>query len=444
MSSKIPAVKGFRDVLPPEARARRRLLRAAESVLERYGYAEIELPLLERGELFARSVGATTDIVEKEMYAFEDRDGTLVALRPEGTASVVRAYLESGMSRSQPVARLYYHGAMFRRERPQKGRFRQFSQIGAELLGRDDAQSDAETLCLVADICREARLGNVTIEINSLGDRACRPAYRSALAAFGAQHVDRLCVDCRARLERNPLRLLDCKNEACRAVMADAPRMRDFLCDPCRSHHERVLALASAAGVELEENPSMVRGLDYYCRTAFEVTAGGLGSQAAVGGGGRYDGLVAELGGSDVPGVGFAFGLERMWMAAAAAAEKRREAATPEGWREEGIDAPRPELFVAPVSAPAESAAIALARRLRGTGRVVELGPSDRKLKAQLKLADRAGARWVVIVGDREVETGRASVRDLRARTDYPECVDLSASGDDVVRSIERMVKREA
>jgi histidyl-tRNA synthetase len=431
MASKIPSVKGFRDILPAEARARRRLLASAAAVLERYGYEEIEVPLLERGELFARSVGATSDIVEKEMYAFEDRDGALIALRPEGTASVVRAYLEAGLNRAQPVSRLYYQGPMFRRERPQKGRYRQFTQIGAELMGRDDPEADAEVLCLVADVCRDTGLGTIRIDINSLGDSACRPAYRDALASFARERLGSLCDDCRNRIDRNPLRILDCKNPQCRSATADAPMMVEFLCPPCAAHRERVMDLVAKADVAVTENPRMVRGLDYYCRTAFEISAPGLGAQDAIGGGGRYDGLVAELGGPDVACVGFAFGVERMLMAAEAAGTVDGGQATP-------------ELFVAPITETAASVALNLARRLRGAGRVVELGPADRKLKAQMKLADRAGARWVVIIGEEELARGRAGVRDLVARVDYPDCVDVTADGEAIVEAIERMARGEA
>jgi histidyl-tRNA synthetase len=431
MPAKVPSVKGFRDILPAEARARRRVLVAAAAVLERYGYEEIELPLLERGELFARAVGTTSDIVEKEMYAFEDRDGTLVALRPEGTASVVRAYVEAGLNRAQPVARLYYQGPMFRRERPQKGRYRQFTQIGAELMGRDDPQADAETLCLVADICAEAGLGAIRLEVNSLGDAACRPAYREALAGFARGRLASLCEDCRNRIERNPLRILDCKNPDCRAATTDAPMMVDFLCEPCAEHRRKMLELVRDAGVTLVENPRMVRGLDYYCRTAFEISAPGLGAQDAIGGGGRYDGLVAELGGPEVPCVGFAFGVERMLMAAEAAGTVDTGAA-------------RPDFFVAPITEAAASIALNLARRLRGTRRVVELGPADRKLKAQMKIADRAGARWVVIIGEEELARGRAGVRDLLARKDYADCVDLTADGETIAQAVERMARGEA
>jgi histidyl-tRNA synthetase len=299
-------------------------------------------------------------------------------------------------------------------------------------LGREDPEADAEVLCLVDDICRAAGLGAVTIEVNSLGDATCRPGYRERLAAFGRALGNKLCEECRARLERNPLRILDCKNEACRAATVDAPTMMDHLCEPCRSHHAEVVALSAAAGVELKENRRMVRGLDYYCRTAFEVSAGGLGAQAAVGGGGRYDGLVAELGGPEVPGIGFAFGIERMVMAAEAAGSVAAESAA------------KVDFFIAPIGGEAARIALALARRLRGAERVVELGASDRKLKAQLKLADRAGARWVIIVGEEELARGRAGVRDLSARRDYADCVDLAASGGAIVEAVERKSRSEA
>ncbi len=423
----ITSVKGFRDVLPADALRRRRLVDKAVVVLGRYGYRPLEVPLLERGELFQRSVGATTDIVEKEMYAFEDRDGTVVALRPEGTASVVRAYVEAGLARSMPIAKLYYHGPMFRRERPQKGRLRQFTQIGAELFGRADPEADAETLCLVADFCEATGLAGVRIRVNSLGDDVCRPRYRETLIAFARARKDRLCRDCRDRLERNPLRLLDCKSESCREAMADAPMMIDHLCDDCRVHHRRVLDLAAAQGLELENDPRMVRGLDYYCRTAFEVSAAGLGAQDAVGGGGRYDGLVEQLGGPSVPGIGFAFGLERMELAT-----------------EIDADEPAARLFVAPVGEASSAMALALARRLRREGVSVELGSSTRRLKAHLKRAARDGMRHLVIVGDEELASGLATVRDLAAGRDLPRCFRLDAPAAEVLEALERMETREA
>lgn len=416
----LSSIKGFRDLLPDESARRQRILDSATGVLRAYAYGKIELPLLEKAELFARSVGETTDIVEKEMYAFEDKDGTIVALRPEGTASVVRAYLEAGLARAMPVARFYYDGPMFRRERPQKGRLRQFHQIGAELLGRDDPASDAETLCLVADLCAAVGIASYRIDINSVGDAACRPAYRGLLADFARTRVERLCADCRTRLERNPLRLLDCKNPSCNEVMAEAPMMVDHLCRACAEHHEQVLAQVAEAGVEVTPRPRLVRGLDYYCRTAFEIVAGGLGSQDAIGGGGRYDGLVAALGGPDVAGTGFAFGIERMELALG--------------------DAPagsgRPEMLVAPVGERAAGVALKVARKLRSRGVVVELESASRKLKAQMKRADKAGARYVVIIGEDELAGGRATVRDMSAQTDRRECFALDDRADAILDAI--------
>ena len=421
---KVQSVKGFRDLLPEQTRGRRAIIEAAHGVLESYGYGEIELPILEKVELFARSVGSSSDIVEKEMYAFADRDReqTPVALRPEGTASVVRAYIETGMVRSHPEARLYYGGPMFRRERPQKGRYRQFHQIGAELFGRSDPGADAETLCLVADICLAVGVVGARIEINSLGDAACRPAYRESLHAYGKARIDQLCPDCRTRLERNPLRLLDCKQEGCKTAMAEAPLMIDALCDDCRQHHARVLEQVDAAGVAVAANPRMVRGLDYYCRTAFEIVAEGLGSQDAVGGGGRYDGLVEALGGPAVAGIGFAFGIERLEMAAAQDASALT------------VDA---DFFVAPVGDAAAATGLAVARRLRATGARVELESAARRLKVQMKRADKSGARYVVLLGEDELAAGRATVRDMRAKVDYPGLFALDAAGAAMVAAIE-------
>src|SRR5437867_4031837 len=314
----LAAVKGFRDVLPDESRRWRALEEAAERVFTCYGFGEIRLPVVERTELFARSLGETTDIVEKEMYSFADRDETGLTLRPEATAGVVRAYLESGLAQSDPSARLYYRGPMFRRERPQRGRYRQFYQIGAEVLGRDDPLADAELLVMLDRYLAAVGARAARLELNSVGDRVCRPVYRERLREFGRAHLAGLCPDCHRRVERNPLRMLDCKVESCREIMTRAPVAADSLCDGCRAHLAQVRALLEQERVAYVMNPRLVRGLDYYCRTAFEVVASGLGAQNAVGGGGRYDGLVAALGVPDVPGVGFALGLERLAMAAPA------------------------------------------------------------------------------------------------------------------------------
>lgn len=412
---KVPSVKGFHDVLPGESGRWARLETTARRVFGVYNYDEIRLPIVERAELFRRSVGETSDIVEKEMYAFEDRDGTPLTLRPEGTASVVRAYVEHAMHAAEPVAKLYYFGPMFRRERPQKGRLRQFSQIGAELIGRDDPAADAEVLLLLHDLLRDFGVDGAVVHINSLGDRVCRPAYREALVAWGTAHVEQLCADCRRRLEQNPLRLLDCKQPGCLALRDSAPRMLAHLCDPCRTHFDRVLALLAAQGVQPQLQPYMVRGLDYYCRTAFEVVAQGLGAQNALGGGGRYDGLVKHLGGPDVAGVGFALGVERLAIVLG-----------------EQAAAPAPEFVIAPLGAAAEVAAATLAYRLRHAGVRVEVEPGERSLKSQMRHAGKLGARYVVLLGEDELASGRVTVRDMAGRRDLRQVAALDGSADEL------------
>lgn len=412
---KVPSVKGFHDVLPGESGRWSALEMAARRVFDQYNYHEIRIPIVERAELFRRSVGETSDIVEKEMYAFEDRDGTPLTLRPEGTASVVRAYVEHAMHATEPVAKLYYFGPMFRRERPQKGRLRQFSQIGAELIGRDDPAADAEVLLLLYDLLRDFGVAGAGVHINSLGDRECRPAYRDALVAWGRAHAAELCPDCLRRLEQNPLRLLDCKQPGCLAIRDSAPRMLDHLCAACRTHFDRVLALLDAHGVQPQLQPYMVRGLDYYCRTAFEVVAQGLGAQNALGGGGRYDGLVKDLGGPDIAGVGFALGIERLAIVLG-----------------EQVAAAVPEFVIAPIGAAAEIAASRLAHRLRRAGARVEVEPGERSLKSQMRHAGKLGARYVVLLGEDELASGRMTVRDMAERRDLRQVVALDGSAEEL------------
>lgn len=414
---KVPSVKGFHDVLPGASGRWAGLEATARRVFEQYNYDEIRIPIVERAELFRRSVGETSDIVEKEMYAFEDRDGTPLTLRPEGTASVVRAYVEHAMHATEPVAKLYYFGPMFRRERPQKGRLRQFSQIGAELIGRDDPAADAEVLLLLHDLLRDLGVAGAEVLINTLGDRACRPAYREALVAWGRSHAAALCGDCLRRLEQNPLRLLDCKQPGCAAIRDSAPRMVEHCCDACKAHFERVLALLEAHGVRPRLQPYMVRGLDYYCRTAFEVVAQGLGAQNALGGGGRYDGLVKDLGGPDIAGVGFALGVERL---AIVLGGEQRDAATP------------PEFVIAPLGAVAEMAATRLAHRLRRAGTRVEVEPGERSLKSQMRHAGKLGARYVVLLGEDELASGRVTVRDMAERRDLRQVAALDGSVEEL------------
>lgn len=417
---KITAIRGFRDVLPEESELWQMLESQARISFSVYGFAEIILPVIEKTDLFARAIGEATDIVEKEMYTFLDRDDSSLTLRPEGTASVIRAYIEHNLYHKEPVSKLFYIGPMFRRERPQKGRYRQFHQIGAEVLGRDDPLIDAELLLMLHDFFAALRL-EVSIDINSLGDSVCRPRYREALQTFGERKIAELCENCRNRLQRNPLRLLDCKEAGCRAAMSDAPVLTDFLCNPCRDHFAKVQAYLHQENIATNLNPRLVRGLDYYCRTSFEVLALGLGSQNAVCGGGRYDGLVEQLGGPAIPGIGFAIGMERLVMLLQA---------------QERLASTVLDLFIAPLGEAAESLAFSIARRLRQQGYRVELEDGSRGLRAQMRRADRLSARYVLILGENELSKGRGTIRDMQTKTDRPMAVDLLLPAQAMIDSI--------
>jgi len=420
---KITSVKGFHDILPDQSAEWSRIEESARAVFRTYGFGEIRLPIAERTELFRRGIGETTDIVEKEMYTFDDRDGTSLSLRPEGTASVVRAYVQHSLHVQEAFSKLFYVGPMFRRERPQKGRSRQFWQIGVEAIGRDDPGIDAEVILLMHDLLAAIGVRNPRIGINSLGCAECRPAYIESLAAFAAARTEALCENCRNRLGRNPLRLLDCKVESCGEAMHDAPLMVDCLCHACDEHFTRVRTALDAEQVPAVLQPRMVRGLDYYCRTAFEATAEGLGAQNAVGGGGRYDKLVKAFGGPDAPGVGFALGFERLVLSLEAANESR--------WR--------PEVFLAPVGSARECEAIQLAHRWRRDGMAVEMAAADRSLKSQMRLADKLGAPYVLILGEEEFSARALTVRDMVAKRDHARAVAYPCSVDELRRALQRL-----
>jgi histidyl-tRNA synthetase len=392
-------LRGFQDLLGPQAQTLAYVEQRARALMERYAIGEIRIPLLERIELYQRSTGETSDIVSKQMYTFTDRDeaGTVLALRPEGTPGVVRAYIEAGLDRSDPEQRFFYSGPMFRRERPQKGRYRQFYQFGVEVFGRADPACDAELLIMIDDLRRDLGL-DFQMEINSLGDGKCRPAFRAALLEYGRQHWEELCHDCHERLERNPLRLLDCKIDV--RLAEQAPKSLDYLCPECRKHFDTVCDLLKAAGVQFVVNSRIVRGLDYYMRTTFEVTSSNLGSQNAVVAGGRYDGLVEVLGGAPVPGIGFAIGVERLALALHAARTPR---------------AGLPKVALIALGEPAARKAVELARALRGLPLQVELLSTERSLKAQLKRADKIGANYAIIIGQDELARAAAQLRDLGA-----------------------------
>jgi len=373
----------------------------ARALAERYSMKEVRIPVLERSQLYLRSTGETSDIVEKQMYTFVDRDEgeTAVAIRPEGTPGVVRAYIEAGLDRTDPEQRLFYSGPMFRRERPQKGRYRQFYQFGVEVFGRPDAACDAELLIMIDELCRGLKVP-FTVEINSIGDQKCRPAFREALVQWGRAHWDELCDDCHNRIDRNPLRLLDCKIDA--KLTESAPKSLDYLCDECRTHFDTVKELLTAANVQYAVNPRMVRGLDYYTRTAFEVMAGGLGAQSTVVAGGRYDGLVETMGGAAVAGIGFAIGIDRMALAIQAAGM---------------APAAAPDAAIIAMGPAAARHAIVVARDLREANLNVEMLSPERKMKTLLARASKIGARVAVIIGDDELARGVVQIRDLKRST---------------------------
>jgi histidyl-tRNA synthetase len=404
---KITSIKGFADILPGEVESWQFVEAAARRVFSAYNFTEIRIPIVEKTELFSRSIGESTDIVEKEMYTFEDRDGrgegdgTKLTLRPEGTAGVVRAYVEAEMYKVEAVRKLYYMGAMFRRERPQKGRTRQFHQIGAEALGRGDPLIDAEILLLLHDFLGAVGLTEPKLQLNSLGCAECRPSYRETLLTFLRQRHGELCGNCQRRIERNPLRALDCKEPGCIHATQNAPSILDGLCAGCRDHFAAVQRLLGETKVDFALNPRMVRGLDYYCRTTFEWTTGLLGSQSAVAAGGRYDGLVEQLGGPAIPGVGFALGVERLTMLL-----RLREAAP----------AQVPELFVVWLGEQARDWVFPVVHRLRRAGLSVEMEGESRSMKSQMRRADKFNAASVLIVGADELAKGSAILRDMASK----------------------------
>lgn len=400
----VATVKGTRDLLPPETRVWIRLEETAREVFGRYGYDEIRTPVIESTELFVRSVGEASDIVHKEMFRFADRKGRDICLRPENTAGVARAYVEHGMAQAGFVRKLYYVGTQYRSEQPQKGRYREFRQIGAEVLGAADPATDAEVLVMLFDFFARLGFTDLTVALNSVGTEACRPAYLDALRAFLAPHVAVMGADDRRRLEQNPLRVLDTKDPAIAGLLGDAPRMLDHLDEGSLRHHTELLAHLDAAGVPYRIEPRLVRGLDYYTRTVFEVTSTGLGAQSALLGGGRYDKLVSDLGGPPTPGIGFAIG------------EDRLVDVLPKAFREAALGA-RVPLALIPLAPGDVADAFALARRLRAAGLAVDLDPAGRGPGHGLRAAERKGLVRAVLLGEQERTDGTVVLKDLSTRT---------------------------
>jgi histidyl-tRNA synthetase len=403
---KFQVPRGTFDVMPAESAAWQALEETARAVSTAYGYAEIRTPIFEATELFQRGVGETTDVVTKEMYTFADRKGRSLTLRPEATAGVVRALVEHGLAQAGRIHRLWYLGPMFRYDRPQAGRFRQFHQWGAELVGSEHPAADVEIILLLVDTLEALGLHGLTVQLNSVGHPGCRPAYQEKLRDYLRPHLDSMCADCQARFEKNPLRVLDCKVPHDRTVAEGIPSILDSLCEACRTHFDQVQAGLRRHGVPFALDPRLVRGLDYYTRTAFEVHDPARGAQSALGGGGRYDGLIEDIGGPSVPGVGFSAGLERILLALGEGAQAAMARA--------------PLVYVArSAGSPAvEEHAQVLVRELRraGLATVAEL-EEGRSLGAQFKRADALGAMVALVVGEDELAASELTVKDLRAGT---------------------------
>ena len=428
----INAPEGTRDLLPDEALFWNRFKRTAADVFGCYGYVPIDTPIIEQTELFVRGIGEATDVVSKEMFTAISganlakllageklKAKSRLSLRPEGTAGTVRAVVQHDLvPQGAPPAKLMYAGPMFRAERPQKGRYRQFNQVGIECLGAEDPTIDAVAIIMLMRFYAKMGLpaGAMRLLVNSMGCEQCRPAYRAAVRAYMEQHAAELCDDCLRRMDANPLRAFDCKVQGCAQVMAGAPKITDHLCDDCRAHYERVKALLDEAGVAYEEDPTLVRGLDYYTRTVFEVqVTSGMGSQSAIGGGGRYDKLAEEVGGRPTPGFGFALGYERTMLAL----------------QEAGVgfpDARQVDLFVACVDDSVRPRAFALVQECRDAGFVTEMDHQHRSLKSQFKLADKLNAKRVAVLGPDELGRGQATLRDMGTHEEFPVALGSVAS----------------
>ena len=393
--------KGTLDILPEESGIWQYIEAKIKAEAAKFGFSEIRVPTFEYTDLFCRGVGDTTDVVNKEMYSFTDKDGSNLSLRPEGTAGVARAVIENGLYAGALPLRLYYLANFFRREKPQAGRTREFWQFGTELYGSDSPLADAEVIMLADRIFKSFGLKNTVLRINSIGDVNCRPAFRKALTEYFEKQKDKLCPTCAERLYKNPLRILDCKNPECKALAAGAPKTLDYLCDTCRDHFGKLCARLDACGVEYTVDPMIVRGLDYYNGTVFEFTVDTIGAQSTVCGGGRYDTLLGSIGGPELPAVGFGMGITRLIQAL----------------KDEDL-LPRPEagadIYFASMGEAAQEKAFSLAQELRALGFAADYDVCGRSLKAQMKYADKTGAKNVLVLGDNELAAGSAELKDMR------------------------------
>jgi histidyl-tRNA synthetase len=402
---KITSIRGFNDILPQETGIWQYVEGKARDIFMNFGFREIRVPIMEKTDLFNRSIGASTDIVEKEMYTFLDRGDEYLTLRPEATASVIRACIEHAIFAFDPVVKLFTIGPMFRRERPQKGRYRQFHQINVECLGLDDPRIDAEVILMLMQFLSAMEMTALKLQVNSLGCEECRPLFRSNLYNFLLNREKDLCDDCRRRIVVNPLRVFDCKVDSCQAVIDHAPRLSGFICGKCIDHFTSLKECLRIFEISFEINDKMVRGLDYYTRTTFEVVTESQGAQNAIAGGGRYDGLVKNLGGSDVPGIGFAVGMERLISLMPRAGE-------------EFVDVL--DLFIAALGDDAQRMAFKLCNSLRMKGIRSDMDYAGKSLKSQMKRADKLKCNYTLILGDNEIRENRAELRDMKKGVQVP------------------------
>lgn len=407
----ITGIKGMNDILPQNIAAWQFLEQQARKIFHTYGYREIRVPVVEKTELFCRSIGETTDIVEKEMYTFSDKGDNSITMRPEGTAPVMRSFIQHKLYNETNSSKLYYMGPMFRYERPQKGRYRQFHQIGAEAIGEDDPRIDAQVLAMLSHFFEDVGITNVSLQLNSLGCSACRPGYRDALIEFLGSRLESLCDDCKRRYASNPLRVLDCKASGCKEATAMAPSVLEHLCGECEHHFSAVQQHLNALKVKFEINNRMVRGLDYYTKTTFEMVTTALGSQNAVAAGGRYDGLIEELGGPELPGIGFAMGVERLVLLL----------------DETRLQAEGPQLFIAALGDRAQTEGFVLLNRLQRQNIHAHMDFSGKSLKAQMRLANRLGSKFTLVLGDNELDAGIARLKRMQDGTEQEVSLDSIA-----------------
>ncbi len=394
------APKGTKDMLPDQSYKWHYVEGKFADICRKYGFREIRTPMFEHTEVFARGIGDTTDVVQKEMYTFNDHAGRSITLKPEGTSGVVRAFIEHKQYAEVQPTKYYYDTDCFRYEKPQSGRLRHFHQFGIEVFGTSDMIADAEVICLANDFLTELGVNETELRINSVGCPECRSKYREALKDFLRPRYEELCGTCKDRFERNPMRILDCKSEICQEIVKDAPRMLDYLCDDCRGAFEELKANLTSMGIDFTVDPNIVRGLDYYTKTAFEFVTTKIGAQGTVCGGGRYDHLIEELGGPPIPGVGFGLGIERLLMV--------MEASGAYFPPDEGV-----EVFIAVMGDRAKAFGLKLCREMRQKGIVAEMDTLARNIKGQFKYADRLHAKYTLIIGDNEIEKGVVSVKDM-------------------------------